>query len=84
MDNTSNGSRSLDAFFVNDLRLRYNTSAGKIKNLGLSLVVNNVFSELYESNGFTYSYLYGNVLSTSNAYFPQATRNFLLSANLKF
>lgn len=84
MDNTSNDSRSLDAFFVNDIRLRYNTSAGRIKNLGFTLLVNNVFSELYESNGFTYSYLYGNVLSTSNSYFPQATRNFLLSASLSF
>jgi len=84
MDNTSNNSRSLDAFFVNDLRLRYNTSAGRIKNLGFSLLINNVFSELYESNGFTYSYIVGNELSTSNAYFPQATRNFLLSANFKF
>lgn len=84
MDNTSNDSRSLDAFFVNDLRLRYNTPAGRIKNIGFTLLVNNIFSELYESNGFTYSYLYGNVPYTSNSYFPQATRNFLLSATLKF
>lgn len=84
MDNTSNESRSLDAFFVNDLRFRYNTSAGRIKNLGFTLLVNNVFSELYESNGYTYSYMLGNTLSTSNSYFPQATRNFLLSANFRF
>lgn len=84
MDNTSNNSRSIDPFFANDLRFRYNTSAGRVKNIGLTLLVNNVFSELYESNGFTYSYITGNMLSTSNAYFPQATRNFLLSANLRF
>lgn len=84
MDNTSDDSRSLDAFFVNDLRLRYNTSAGKIKNLGFTLLVNNIFSELYESNGYTYSYIVGNALSTSNSYFPQATRNFLISANIRF
>lgn len=84
MDNTSNNSRSIDPFFVNDLRFRYNTSAGRVKNIGLTLLVNNVFSELYESKGFTYSYITGNMLSTSNAYFPQATRNFLLSANLRF
>lgn len=84
MDNTSNENRSLDAFFVNDLRFRYNTSAGRIKNLGFTLLVNNVFSELYESNGYTYSYMLGNTLSTSNSYFPQATRNFLLSANFRF
>lgn len=83
MDNTSNNNRSLDAFFVNDLRLGYNTSLGRVKNVGITLLVNNIFDELYESNGFTYSYISGG-LHTSNSYFPQATRNFLLSLNLKF
>jgi len=84
LDNTSNLQRSLDAFFVNDLRLRYNTSFKGVKNIGLTLLVNNVFSELYEANGYTFSYMYGGAFTTENYYYPQAPRNFLLSLGLKF
>jgi iron complex outermembrane receptor protein len=84
LDNTSNSQRKLDAFFVNDLRLRYNTSFKGLKNVGLTLLVNNVFSELYEANGYTFSYMYGGEFTTENFYYPQASRNFLLSLSLKF
>jgi len=84
LDNTGNSLRSLDAFFVNDLRLRYNTSFKGVKNIGLTLLVNNVFSELYEANGYTFSYMYGGAFTTENYYYPQAPRNFLLSLGLKF
>lgn len=84
LDNTSNSARKLDAFFVNDLRLGYNTSFKGIKNIGLSLLVNNVFSEKYESNGYTFSYLYGGAFTTENFYFTQAPANFLLSLSVKF
>ena len=84
LDNTSNSQRKLDAFFVNDLRLRYNTSFRGLKNIGMTLLVNNVFSELYEANGYTFSYMYGGDFTTENFYYPQATRNFLLSLSLKF
>jgi iron complex outermembrane receptor protein len=84
LDNTSNSQRKLDAFFVNDLRLRYNTSFKGLKNIGLTLLANNIFSELYEANGYTFSYMYGGNFTTENFYYPQATRNFLLSLSLKF
>ena len=83
LDNTSNNERDIDAFFVNDLRLRYNISFKQVKNIALTLLVNNVFSELYEANGYTFSYIAGGS-QTENYYYPQATRNFLLSLNLKF
>ncbi|WP_256010725.1 TonB-dependent receptor [Desertivirga xinjiangensis] len=82
LDNTSHDDRSLDAFFVNDLRIRYNTSFKKIKNIGLTLLVNNILNEKYESNGYSYTYLYGQPI-TENFYFPQAGTNFLLSLSLK-
>ena len=84
LDNTSNYAKSLDAFFVNDLRLRYNTSFKGLKNVGLTLLINNVFSELYEANGYTFSYKYAGDITSENYYYPQATRNFLLSLGLKF
>ncbi|MEJ7694485.1 TonB-dependent receptor [Daejeonella sp.] len=84
LDNTSNSARSLDAFFVNDLRMSYNTSFKGVKNIGLTLLINNVLSEKYESNGYTFSYLYGGAFTTENYYFTQAPGNFLLSLSLKF
>ena len=84
LDNTSNSERKLDEFFVNDLRVGYNTSYKGLKNIGLTLLVNNVFSEKYESNGYTFSYLYGGAFTTENFYFTQAPANFLLSLSVKF
>lgn len=84
LDNTQAATRILSNFFVNDVRLGYNTSIAGTKNVGLSLLVNNVFSTLYENNGGTYPYLYAGDLSRTNYYYPQATRNFLLSLNVKF
>lgn len=84
LDNTSNSTRKLDAFFVNDLRFGYNTAFKGVKNIGLTLLINNVFSEKYESNGYTFSYLYGGDFTTENFYFTQAPRNFLIGLSLKF
>ncbi|HCN84970.1 MAG TPA: TonB-dependent receptor, partial [Sphingobacteriaceae bacterium] len=84
LDNTSHEDRTINSFFTNDLRLRYQTSFRGITHVGLTLLVNNVFNELYETNGYTFSYNYGGVFTTENYYFPQATRNFLLSLSLKF
>lgn len=84
MDNTGNDDRSIPAFDVHDVRLRYNTSFKQVKNIGITLLVNNVFSEKYVSNGYTFSYVYVGDFATENYYFPQAYRNFLLSLSLKF
>jgi len=84
LDNTADDSRKLNSFFVNDLRLRFNTSFKGVRNVGITLLVNNLFDELYENNGYTYSGIYSTGLATSNFYFPQAGRNFLVSLNVKF
>lgn len=85
LDNTESNHKSIDAFFVNDLRLHYSTSFKGLKNIGLTLRVNNLFDELYEANGYTYGYYNSdNVLEEYNYYFPQATRNFMLGLNVRF
>lgn len=83
LDNTSNDARKLNAFFVNDIRLGYDFRLKKLKKLSLGLLVNNVFNELYASNGYTFSYIYSGPV-TENYYYPQAETNFLLSLNVKF
>jgi len=83
LDNTANEARKLDAFFVNNLRLSYDLKLKGVKNIGLGLLVNNIFNKLYASNGYTFSYIYGGPV-TENFYYPQAEANFLLSLNVKF
>lgn len=83
LDNTANEARKLDAFFVNNLRLSYDLKLKSIKNIGLGLLVNNIFNKLYASNGYTFSYIYGGPV-TENFYYPQAETNFLMSVNVAF
>ena len=85
LDNTASNDKSISPFFVNDLRLHYNTTFKGLKNVGLTLRVNNLFDELYEANGYTFGYYNpSGALETYNYYFPQATRNFMLGLNMRF
>jgi len=84
LDNTSTQSRSIDGYFVNDVRLNYNFSIAGIKNIGVGLLVNNVFSKKYVSDGATYPDIEGGKVANYNYFFPQAPINFLASLNLKF
>lgn len=84
LDNTSNDDRSIDPYFVNDLRLSYNFSVSSIENVNISLLVNNILDEEYSSNGYTFGYAGGDYVVRENYYYPQAGRNFLLALNLRF
>ena len=83
MDNTSDDNRSLDAFFVNDIRASYSVKPKFVKELTFNLLVNNIFNHLYESNGYTYSYIYDKQVTTENFYYPQAGTNFLLAVKVR-
>lgn len=89
LDNTANEDRALDAFFTNDLRISYSAQPRFFKGLEVNLLINNIFNELYEPNGYTFSYFVpgetsGRALVTENFYYPQAGTNFLLGLSLKF
>lgn len=77
LDNTQTESLTLDSYFVNDLRLNYSFKPKGIKSIDVSLLVNNILNEEYESNGATY----GDGVAY---YFPQAGTNFLAMLTLKF
>lgn len=84
LDNTSNENRVLDAYFVTDLLASYTISPSWAKEVNLSLMVNNVFNHLYESNGYTWGYMYDGFQYQQNNYYPQAGTNFLAALSLKF
>jgi iron complex outermembrane receptor protein len=84
LDNTSNDARSLDPYGLCDVRLRYNLAVRPFRELGFTLLLNNVLDHEYESNGYTYSYIAGGATTTQNYYFPQAGFNWLLGINMKW
>lgn len=84
MDNTSNESRKLDAYFINDLRLTYSLQPKFMREISFSLLVNNVLDVEYESNGYTWGYLGGATEYRQNYYYPQAGRNYMLMVALRF
>lgn len=84
LDNTSNDARSIDAYGLCDIRLRYSIKVKPFRELGLSLMLNNVLNKQYVSNGYTYSYVYGGATTTQNFFFPQAGFNLLAGVNIKW
>lgn len=84
MDNTSNQSRSLNPYYVQDVRLSYTLPENDIaKSASIILQLNNVLNKKYEANGYTFSYIYGG-MTTENYYFPMATFNWMIGVNIKF
>ena len=84
LDNTSNQSRMIKSYFINDLRFTYQLQALKMQNIKLTLLINNVFNVAYESNGYTWGYLYDGSPYQQNNYYPQSGINFLTGISLKF
>lgn len=85
LDNTQNENRILKPYLINDLNIIWKWVAHKKWNAHIQLYLINLLDQLYEPNGYTYSYVYSGISTTSNNYFPMAGRNFWLSlkVNLK-
>lgn len=85
LDNSSDKAKSLDPFFVNDLRASYTLSLKKVlKDIKFIVQLNNLFDVKYQPNGYTFSYIYNQQLTTENYYFPMAGRNFMAAINIRF
>lgn len=81
LDNTAQNARSLDAYFVQDIKLSYSLDKKVFKATTVFVQLNNVFDKKYVSNGYTFSYIYGG-LQTENYYFPMAPFNFMAGINI--
>ena len=83
LDNTSQKSRSLNAYYLQDVRLSYLCRSIKfLKATTFIVQLNNVFNKKYEANGYTFSY-YSGGLTTENFYFPMAPFNCMVGVNIK-
>ncbi|HEY0434241.1 MAG TPA: outer membrane beta-barrel protein, partial [Chitinophagaceae bacterium] len=83
LDNTGHESRSLEPYYVQDLRGSYDFAIKRLR-VTVALQVNNLFNEKYEPNGYTYNYISNGALVVNNYYFPMAGTNLLFAVNLKF
>ena len=61
----------------------YTIRTKPIGETNLVFQLNNVFNKKYEPNGYTYSYYYGDALTTEKFLFPMAGINFMLAVNIK-
>jgi len=66
------------------VRFRYSIALKPFREVAATLALNNVFDKMYESNGYTFSYISGGTFTTSNYYYPQAGFNWLLGLTLKW
>ena len=78
LDNTSNDERKIDAYQTLDLAFMYEPKIKNTKRVSIQLDVRNVLSNLYSANGYTYSFIFGDLI-TENFLYPQADRNFMLT-----
>lgn len=81
----------LDSFFTSDLNVVYQINTTKIfKSITLTALINNIFNTEYVDRSYYYTYddTWSNQNQTTTldgaGYYPQATRNFLIGATLKF
>lgn len=72
MDNTGISDRKLPAFYVPDLRLRYQFTPGKHTRIELHATGYNLLDQIYFPNGYSFSYIYGGQVQTENYLYPMA------------
>ncbi len=84
IDNSSDVANALPAYFYSDLRLEFQVRPSFARNLGLSLLVQNLWNAQFASNAWSYRYRAEGALSLDQGFFPQAGRNVLLGLTLGF
>ena len=83
-DNTQSSARSLNQYFVNNLRFDYSFELKKIKSIDLQFLVNNIFNYVYENNAYGGNWYEDGIEKTWAYYFPQAGVNYMINLNIKF
>jgi iron complex outermembrane receptor protein len=84
IDNTMNPERTIDPYFVNNLRIDFEPKVKSVKAAELQLLIINIFNVMYESNGYGGNWYEDGIEKSWSYYFPQAGTSFMLKMNLKF
>lgn len=85
LDNTANPDRSLDAYWVSDLKFDYRIDGtAMLGSVTISLQVNNILDHKYVSNGYTFGWIAGGHEQFFNYYYPQAGRHVMANVKVRF
>nr|MBS0038491.1 TonB-dependent receptor [Saprospiraceae bacterium] len=84
LDNTGNRDNSLDPFHYTDLNFSMFLDQEKWPGLALNFAVRNITDQKYETNGWSYSYVFDDTRVIDQGFYPQAGRNFLVGLSLSF
>ena len=84
LDNSSRKTTRLSDYYVSSLRFNYAVPQKLFKELGLQLMLNNIFNRLYEPAGSTYAYISGGQVLADNYYSPMAGFNIMGGVHLAF
>jgi len=78
LDNTGSNTAVITAFAMSDFGIQWDSKYGPKPSVKITFWVNNAFNRMYSSNGYAYSYIYGETV-TERFYYPQAGRNYMLN-----
>ena len=84
IDNSGDASNTLKAYSFSDLRVVYQHKGQFLRQLELSLWVNNLFDALYSSNAWSYRYIYAGQGAVDQGLYPMAGRNVMVGVKLRF
>ena len=99
IDNTSNENTILDPYFFSDFRLGFKWNTNFIKEIGVTILVRNIFNAKFSTNAWTYRYatklydersydpytqLEGDDIYNKTGFYPQAGINYLLGLSFTF
>ena len=85
LDNLEMKENSLDAYFVSHLNASYTFKLRGFKEITVGGTVYNLLDTMYETNGYSQSYLSAtNEIKSDPRFYPMAGRNFMVNLSLKF
>ncbi len=84
IDNSGDISNKLKAYSFSDLRVVYQHKGQLLKQLELSLWVNNLFDALYSSNAWSYRYIFAGQGAVDQGLYPMAGRNVMVGVKVRF
>jgi len=84
LDNTNSEYKKINGYFIQEAQFRYTLPLKALQRTEVFFQLNNVWNKKYESNGYTYSYYYGDNLVKENFYYPMAGRNWMAGLNINF
>ena len=83
-DNTMSSERTIDPYFINNLRIDFNPVIPKLREVGFQLLINNIFNTGYESNAYGGNWYEDGIEKSWAYYFPQAGTNLMFRIGLMF